>query len=275
MHEARFEGLVTHLFALRAFLPEAIGDAHVRHAVDVARGLLRDELDRLFIKLRLPSYAMAARDVETPSLRSTIDRFLHDAARAHAAFRLSRRPQRIELRGSFDPAEVRELAERLSGAELATALPWAALARFLPDETPQYAHYRELLVERLDRFAESDRTEFIDALQHRRRQRSSMARSMRACACVARKRVTTLRSLLMLVAVSCACGDAHLACAAPPACNSIAVDAARSCNVDRGRGRRLRAISPNAARCDLVFAVAALDDDRSRQLLLACARRPV
>ena len=35
--EARFGGLVTHLFALRAFLPDAFGDAHAAHARRVAR----------------------------------------------------------------------------------------------------------------------------------------------------------------------------------------------------------------------------------------------
>ncbi|HEX8807168.1 MAG TPA: hypothetical protein VF741_09465, partial [Candidatus Aquilonibacter sp.] len=54
LDEARFDGLITHLFAMRAFFPEAIGDTHVG-AVASMREMLRDETDRLFIKLRLAS----------------------------------------------------------------------------------------------------------------------------------------------------------------------------------------------------------------------------
>ena len=81
MREARFRGLITHLFAVRAFLPEGIGDAHCR-ALEPARELLREELDRLFIKLRLPLYALTPRDVETPSLRSTLERLVREAGAA-------------------------------------------------------------------------------------------------------------------------------------------------------------------------------------------------
>ena len=72
------------------------------------------------------------------------------------------------LRGSYDPATMAELSDRLAETELASALPWAVLARFLPDGTPQFAHYRGMLVARLDAFAESDSSEFLDALQRRR-----------------------------------------------------------------------------------------------------------
>jgi uncharacterized repeat protein (TIGR01451 family) len=166
VEEARFGGLVTHLFALRAFFPDAIGDAHAG-AVSALRDGLREELDRLFIKLRLPSYAIAPRDVETPSLRASIERVLHDAS-ASRGVPAEPAAASVVLRGSFEPAELAELTERLHDAPLAGALPWAALARLLPDATEQFAHYRALLIDRLDALAESDSGEFIDALQSRR-----------------------------------------------------------------------------------------------------------
>jgi uncharacterized repeat protein (TIGR01451 family) len=164
--EARFGGFVTHLFALRAFFPDAIGDTHAG-TVAALRDALREELDRLFIKLRLPNYVIAPRDVETPSLRSTIERVLHDAGAARG---VPAEPPAatLVLRGSFEPSEITELADRLHDAELASALPWAALARLLPDATAQLGHYRTLLVDRLDALAESDSGEFIDALQRKR-----------------------------------------------------------------------------------------------------------
>jgi hypothetical protein len=74
----------------------------------------------------------------------------------------------VVLRGGYDPAEIAELGDRLGEIELASAFPWAILARFLPDGTAQFAHYRTMLVARLDSFDDSDSTEFLDALQRRR-----------------------------------------------------------------------------------------------------------
>jgi uncharacterized repeat protein (TIGR01451 family) len=164
--EARFGGLVTHLFALRAFFPDAIGDTHAG-TVTALRDSLREELDRLFIKLRLPNYVIAPRDVETPSLRTTIERVLHDAAAARGV-PTDPPAATLVLRGSYDPADIAELADKLHDAELASALPWGALARLLPDATAQFAHYRSLLVERLDALADSDSAEFMEALQRKR-----------------------------------------------------------------------------------------------------------
>jgi uncharacterized repeat protein (TIGR01451 family) len=165
LREARFRGLITHLFAVRAFLPEGVGDAR-RSALEPARELLREELDRLFIKLRLPLYVLTARDIETPSLRSTLERLVREAAGARGVPAESPTAA-LSLRGTFDPKELRDLGERIAQAQLATALPWAALARLLPDETPACAEYRALLIEVLDECEDSESSEFIDALQHR------------------------------------------------------------------------------------------------------------
>jgi uncharacterized repeat protein (TIGR01451 family) len=166
LDEARFDGLVTHLFAMRAFFPEAIGDAHVG-AVASMREMLRDETDRLFIKLRLPTYVIAPRDIETPSMRATLERLLHDVSGARG-IPAETPGATVVLRGSYDPLEVAELHERLSEAELASALPWAILARFLPDGSPQLAHYRGMLIARFESFLDAEGSEFLDALQRRR-----------------------------------------------------------------------------------------------------------
>ncbi len=165
LREARFEGLVSHLFAIRAFLPKAIGDGHCA-ALAPLRERLHEELDRLFIKLRLPRYAIAQRDIETPSLRSTIERLLREAAAAHGVPAGSPAAA-LELPGSARQDELGDLAERLESSELAGALPWAALARLLPDGEPPYAAYRARLVETLDALTGGEPDEFIDALAHR------------------------------------------------------------------------------------------------------------
>jgi hypothetical protein len=166
LDEARFDGLVTHLFAMRAFFPEAIGDSRVG-AVTSMREMLRDHLDQLFIRLRLPNHVIAPREIETPSLRATLERLLHDIGGARGVPPDSPGATVI-LRGYSDINEIVELTDRLSDTELASALPWAIMARLLPDGTVQLAHYRSMLVERLDAFADADSSDFLDALQRRR-----------------------------------------------------------------------------------------------------------
>jgi uncharacterized repeat protein (TIGR01451 family) len=162
LREARFGGLITHLFAIRAFLPDQVGDGRCA-SLQTTRELLHEEFDRLFIKLRLPRYAIAARDIETPSLRSTIEHLVREAAGARGTPPDSPMAAVI-LRGTFDPAQVRELGERLAGAPLAVALPWSALGRLLPDDPPAFAEYRTLLLQTLDGFEPTETAEFIDAL---------------------------------------------------------------------------------------------------------------
>ena len=85
----------------------------------------------------------------------------------HAACRRRLRPPHSRCEAVSILTELRDLGERFAQAQLATALPWAALARLLPDETSACANYRALLLEALDGFEDSDCNEFIDALQHR------------------------------------------------------------------------------------------------------------
>lgn len=162
LREARFGGLITHLFAVRAFLPEQIGDGRCA-GLQTVRELLREEFDRLFIKLRLPRYVIAARDIETPSLRSTVEHLMRDAASAHGIPPDSPTAA-LALRGAFDPVDLQEIGEKLGNAPLASAVPWSALGRLLPAEAPGFAEYRTLLLETLDGFEPVESEEFIDAL---------------------------------------------------------------------------------------------------------------
>ncbi|MBV8198249.1 MAG: hypothetical protein JO263_08940 [Candidatus Eremiobacteraeota bacterium] len=162
MPQARFGGLVTHLFAIRALLPTAIGDGYCA-SLATLREMLHEELDRLFIKLRLPRYAIAPHDIETPSLRSTIARVLGEAVRARGT------PSDIanaavELRGGFDPNALEELSERVESSPLASATPWVALAQLLPD-VPSDGEYRAALTATLAQWSDAESDEFIAALQ--------------------------------------------------------------------------------------------------------------
>ena len=96
---------------------------------------------------------------ETASTRATLERPLHDV---HGA-----RGTPAETPGAAwfcAAATIRRRsptsATRREKSNWPQAFPWAILARFLPDGTAQFAHYRTMLVARLDSFDDSDSTEF-------------------------------------------------------------------------------------------------------------------
>jgi uncharacterized repeat protein (TIGR01451 family) len=163
LDEAHVGGLVAHLFAIRAFFPDAVGDAR-GGTIGAQRDALRETLDRLFIKLRLPNYAIAERDIETPSSRATLERFLHESALARGT-PAEPSDATLVLRGDIDADAVADLADAVSEAPLAAAAPWRALALLLPNSTPETAAYRDALLGALDGLRDAEPHEFLDALQ--------------------------------------------------------------------------------------------------------------
>jgi uncharacterized repeat protein (TIGR01451 family) len=160
--EARFGGLASHLFALRAFFPDEAG-VSAADALQEVRDTLRETLDRLFIKLRLPHYVIAPRDLENAASRACVVTLLSSVQPGQVTLTNGA----AVLRGASDAGELRALADRLEDAPLATALPWAALARLLPSESDAEANYRRMLITSLDDLAGVDETAFVDALQRR------------------------------------------------------------------------------------------------------------
>ncbi|GEM_PF-3580344 len=74
LHGLRADGLVGHLFVLRLFFPDAnTADGTDRSAALSAVGdALRDVFDRLFVKLRIPGYALSSEDLEDGALRAAL-----------------------------------------------------------------------------------------------------------------------------------------------------------------------------------------------------------
>lgn len=161
--EARFTGFITHLFAIRAFFPDAMSSSNEARLHDV-RETLRETLDRVFIKLRMPTYVIAPRDLESTASRDALDALL-ESLNVHAA--PAQLSGSLVLHGSLEPDEVGELRHRLNDAPLGTAMPWAILARLLPAESDGLRNYRDLVVAALDDLTGSDETTFIDALQRK------------------------------------------------------------------------------------------------------------
>jgi len=160
--EIRSGSMVGHLFALRALLPDAIGSAPLP-SLDTLREGLRESLDRLFIKLRIPRYAMVERELETPILRASIEGAIADASLARGE-PAPPTGGAASLTGHFNGEELRALLERFPEAPLASALPWLALAHLLPDERMPLARYRSALCATLDALVACEPTEFLDRL---------------------------------------------------------------------------------------------------------------
>ena len=76
-------GLIPHVLALRVFFPD-IGpsdDPVIAAALDDVRCALRDVFDRLFVKLRIPGFGVAADDVDDVTLRGAMTSLFRAAAR--------------------------------------------------------------------------------------------------------------------------------------------------------------------------------------------------
>jgi uncharacterized repeat protein (TIGR01451 family) len=161
--EARFGALVSHLFAIRAFFPDAAGTREDSTLREV-RETLRETLDRLFIKLRLPNYVIAPRDLESASSRAALETLLGSLAPGEPPEDLA---GSIVLRARIDSEDIAAARDRVTNAAIATAPPWAALARFIPPDGDGLRNYRKLLIAALDELASADETAFVDALQRR------------------------------------------------------------------------------------------------------------
>lgn len=157
LEETAFGGLIAHLFAIRAFVPT---DA----AFETEREQLREGLDRLFIKLRLPNYVAAPRDIETAAMRTAL-LGTFDALERHTETAAAQTAGGIQLTGTVDAAALPQLRERVARSALGTAAPWFALAFLMVDSTPALREYRAKLLEHLDALLENGAPEFIDALQ--------------------------------------------------------------------------------------------------------------
>ncbi|MEO6913182.1 MAG: hypothetical protein ABI182_04070 [Candidatus Baltobacteraceae bacterium] len=165
--EAQFEGLVSHLFAIRAFFPDAVG-ATPQTAEDVISALrdgLHERLNQLFIKLRVSSYNLMERDIETPGSRATLERFLGYAVQSFGEPEVTS-ASALHLHGSVRTDELQVLVDDLRQAPLASAAPWRVLAEFLPTSTVELHVYREALIGALGALNEVSAPEFLTALQH-------------------------------------------------------------------------------------------------------------
>jgi len=126
-------GLIPHIFAVRAFFPNAIAGANAQiaqTAENTARAI-RAPLDRFFVRLRMPRLAITAKDLEDRDSRFAL-RALVEAVLDAPTAQLSERPAGVvRLSGAVDVATLRRRAGELEQAPLGSVVPWVVNAHLL------------------------------------------------------------------------------------------------------------------------------------------------
>nr|MDQ2681007.1 hypothetical protein [Candidatus Eremiobacteraeota bacterium] len=163
--EARNGNLVSHLFALRAFFPDALNPStpELEDALAAQRAGLLELTNQLFIKLRVSSYNLIETDIETPSSRTTLLQFLESVCEnADTPRSPDSEPQ---LHGTLDLDHLRAGLDELREAPLGSANAWIALAEFLPNSTNELRAYREQLIAALGGLSHRSPAQFLAALE--------------------------------------------------------------------------------------------------------------
>ena len=170
--EAEFGGLITHIFAIRALLPDAVaGEPSISTRLEAVRGTLRDVLDPLFIKLRLPRYAITKRDLENREARTALAELVESLGPSVDGGEPPAQSEPVRLRGNYDRSYAAALAAVLAGAPLGSVVHWQVLVEFLGTSIDRFGEssdalgiYRGLLRSALADIAAMPATEFYRIL---------------------------------------------------------------------------------------------------------------
>ena len=134
LEQSDYGGLITHLFAIRTLLPTAFvglnGDVPGKLAAE--REALRGVVDRLFIKMRMPRYALTAKDVEDRSSRAALIELVHALVDASPYDENGAGDAAVVIEGPIDVARMVPHLEALATDPLGSARPWLVLAELLP-----------------------------------------------------------------------------------------------------------------------------------------------
>ena len=134
LEQSDYGGLITHLFAIRTLLPTAFvglnGDIPGKLAAE--REALRGVVDRLFIKMRMPRYALTGKDLEDRSSRSALLELVRALQDAVPADEVDAGDATVVLEGPIDVARLLPHVPALESDPLGSARPWLLLAELMP-----------------------------------------------------------------------------------------------------------------------------------------------
>jgi uncharacterized repeat protein (TIGR01451 family) len=134
LEQSDYGGLITHLFAIRTLLPTAfVGlDGDVPGKLAAEREALRGVIDRLFIKMRMPRYALTGKDLEDRSSRSALMELVRALADAKSAEDFGAGDATVVLEGAIDVTRMTPHLASLEADSLGSARPWLILSELLP-----------------------------------------------------------------------------------------------------------------------------------------------
>jgi uncharacterized repeat protein (TIGR01451 family) len=167
---ANFRGLIEHLFVLRGLFPETVFAPDAAEALESENVQLREIFNKLFVKLRLPRFAIGPRDIETEQSRASVQALFSALAQAKAS---TVRPssEAFRVRGAIRRSDCANIAERLRAPHHGDAGPWWALAHLVGtrierdgEELESLARYRSELLATLDTFMQRPQATFLAAL---------------------------------------------------------------------------------------------------------------
>ncbi|MEA2664021.1 MAG: hypothetical protein QOI11_965 [Candidatus Eremiobacteraeota bacterium] len=134
LEQSDYGGLVTHVFAIRTLVPTVFaglnGDVPGKLAAE--REALQGVINRLFIKMRMPRYAITAKDLEDRASRSALIELVQALRDARPTEDFGTPPDAIVLEGPIDVARVARHLDALEAEPLGSARPWLVLAELLP-----------------------------------------------------------------------------------------------------------------------------------------------
>ncbi len=133
MDQSDHGGLITHLFVLRTLFPDGIaglnGDVSAKFATE--RDALRSVVDRLFIKMRMPRYALTAKDLEDRASRTALIDLVATLRAATPSAALHDGDGEIVIDGEIDRERIVTYLGALEADPLGNAQPWIVLAELL------------------------------------------------------------------------------------------------------------------------------------------------
>ncbi len=134
LEQSDYGGLVTHVFAIRTLVPTVFaglnGDVPGKLAAE--REALQGVINRLFIKMRMPRYAITAKDLEDRASRSALVELVQALRDARPAEDFEPPADAIVLEGPIDVARIARHLDALEAEPLGSARPWLVLAELLP-----------------------------------------------------------------------------------------------------------------------------------------------
>jgi hypothetical protein len=165
------DGLLAHLMVLRALFPDGAADADAMLRARLRRHneLLSEQIDGLFVKLRLPGASLQPADLESRAMRSSLRALLESLGRERALEPAD--TAGLRLVGTVRYDEISAALNALEREPLETATPWLALSMLMGtrlerdgEEIAEFTAYRDQLQPTLAGLGRLAPAEFCAAL---------------------------------------------------------------------------------------------------------------